>query len=82
MPDFLRPEDVCARYQALTGYAPRDFPFYELYAALRHGIIMARINARGVHFGEAEWPEDVDSVIPHRAVLETLIAGRDPRPPR
>lgn len=82
MPDFLRPEDACACYERLTGHAPRDFRFYELYAALRHGIVMSRVTARAVHFGEREWPADPDEVIPHRAVLDALIEGRDPRPPR
>ena len=46
---------------------------------LRHAIIMARIHARRVHFGEAEWESDVDAVIPHRGVLEKMLEGRDPR---
>jgi hypothetical protein len=28
-----------------------------------------------VHFGEASWPEDVDSVIPHRETLERMLDG-------
>jgi hypothetical protein len=36
---------------------------------------MARIHARRVHFGEAEWPADVDEVIMHRGVLARMLDG-------
>lgn len=75
MPDFMRPEDVAATYEARTGYQPRDLDFYQVYAALRHGIVMTRVHARRVHFGEGEWPEDVDSVIYHRPTLERMLDG-------
>jgi aminoglycoside phosphotransferase (APT) family kinase protein len=77
MPDFLRREDVAATYQARAGVAPRHLPFYEVYAALRHGIVMARIQARRVHFGEAEWPDDADEAIPHRAALGRMLEAGD-----
>ena len=80
MPHFLRPEDVAATYAERTGRAPVDLRFYDIYAALRHAIIMTRVSARRIHFGEADWPEDVDEVIPHRAVLECMLDGGDPRP--
>ncbi|HJO24597.1 MAG: phosphotransferase family protein [Myxococcota bacterium] len=80
MPHFLRPEDVAATYAERTGRAPGDLRFYDVYAGLRHAIIMTRVSARRIHFGEAEWPEDVDEVIPHRAVLERMLEGEDPRP--
>jgi aminoglycoside phosphotransferase (APT) family kinase protein len=75
MPGFLRREDVAACYERASGHAVPDLAFYELYAALRHGIVMARIHARRVHFGEASWPADVDSVIPHRETLERMLDG-------
>lgn len=75
MPDFMRPADVAATYQAKTGHAVRDFPFYQVYAALRHGIVMSRVHARRVHFGEGEWPDDVDSVIMLRPMIEKMLDG-------
>jgi aminoglycoside phosphotransferase (APT) family kinase protein len=75
LPDFMRPEDVATTYEAKTGYSPKNLEFYQVYAALRHGIIMTRIHARRVHFGEGEWPEDVDSVIYHRLTLEAMLDG-------
>ncbi|MGI9592221.1 MAG: phosphotransferase family protein, partial [Myxococcota bacterium] len=75
LPDFLRLGDVAARYESQTDYTPRDLDWYYAYAALRHAIIMARIHRRIVHFGQAERPEDPDEIIPHRALLERLLAG-------
>jgi len=77
LPDFMRREDVEAVYADASGHAPRDLSFYLVYAALTHGIVMARVHARRVLFGEAAWPEDVDSVIMHRRVLEQMIDGSD-----
>jgi aminoglycoside phosphotransferase (APT) family kinase protein len=75
MPHFLRASDVAAEYERLTGHA-LDLRWYEAYAALRHGIIMARIQSRAVHFGEASWPADLDASIPHRPLLEQMLRGR------
>ncbi|MBW2392862.1 MAG: phosphotransferase family protein [Deltaproteobacteria bacterium] len=75
MPDFLRLADVAAAYEHASGRAPRDLVWYFTYAALRHGIVMSRIQRRMLHFGQAEPSDDPDSVIPHRAVLEGLLNG-------
>ncbi|MAE96901.1 MAG: phosphotransferase family protein [Deltaproteobacteria bacterium] len=75
LPAFLGSDDVALSYEHQGGHTPRDMPFYLTYAALRHGIIMSRIARRSVHFGEAEWPEDVDSVIPHHATLRAMVDG-------
>ncbi len=75
MPHFLRREDVAADYAAQTGHTPRDLDFYTMYAALRHGIVMSRIQRRAIHFGEATMPDDVDDMIMHRATLEAMLEG-------
>lgn len=75
MPHFLHRDRIAALYEEKSGHPVRDLPFYEVYAALRHGIVMARIHARRVHFGEAEWPTDVDEVIMHRGVLARMLDG-------
>ncbi len=74
MPDFLRADDVAAEYARCTGRRI-DLRWYEAYAALRHGIIMARIQARAVHFGESSWPANLDAAIPHAPLLERMLAG-------
>ncbi|MEY2473079.1 MAG: hypothetical protein QOK28_2408 [Actinomycetota bacterium] len=72
MPHFLEPTRVCATYERLTGYTPRDMDFFTMYAALRHGIVMSRVQRRAIHFGEAEQPDDIDDLIMHRSTLEAL----------
>jgi len=75
MPHFLRRDDVATTYESLTRHTPRDLDFYTMYSALRQGIIMARIQRRAIHFGEATMPADVDDLIMHRATLEAMLAG-------
>jgi aminoglycoside phosphotransferase (APT) family kinase protein len=74
IPNFLRAADVADQYARLTSRRI-DLRWYETYAALRHGIIMARIHARAVRFGEASWPADLDATIPHRPLLEQMLSG-------
>lgn len=75
MPDFMRRADVVAEYERRSGYRPRDMDFYEVYAALRHAIVMARVFARSVHFDGAEWPEEREAAIYHRDVLAEMLDG-------
>jgi aminoglycoside phosphotransferase (APT) family kinase protein len=82
LPDMFRAEDVAEAYSARTG-VPVDelnIDFHVAYAALRHGIVMARIHQRQVHFGEAAPVEDPDDAVMHRARLAQLI-GRPGRSP-
>jgi aminoglycoside phosphotransferase (APT) family kinase protein len=75
MPHFMRQDDVCETYEELTGYAPRDMQWYLVYAALRHGIVMAQVTRRAVAFGEAEMPADPDDLIMHKATLYEMLDG-------
>jgi aminoglycoside phosphotransferase (APT) family kinase protein len=75
LPDFMRSGDARAAYEAAAGVELVEPGWYEVYAGLRHGIVMTRVTARSVHFGEAEWPEDPDATIPHCGVLEQMLAG-------
>lgn len=73
LPDMLRLDDVVARYGATSGVEPVDVDWFEVYAAYRHGVIMARIHDRQVRFGEAEPVVDPDEAVMHRARLRRLI---------
>ncbi|GAA0358370.1 phosphotransferase family protein [Microbispora corallina] len=75
LPDFMTRADVCRVYRELSGHEPRDMDFYETYAALRHGVIMARVWRRRIHFGEQPMPADPDDLVMHRARLEHMISG-------
>ena len=52
MPDFFRPEDMAAHYEAVTGYQVRDLDWYIAYAAVQWGIVGLITGLRSVHFGE------------------------------
>jgi aminoglycoside phosphotransferase (APT) family kinase protein len=73
MPHFLRPGDVAAHYESLTGYTVRDLRFFMVYCAVQWGIVFLRTGARQVHFGEREWPEDRDEIMHNRIHLESLL---------
>lgn len=79
MPHFMRREDVAATYEKHSLQPLSDLRFFEIYAALRHGIVMTRIHARRVHFEGQEWPEDLDAAIMHRELLEQMLEGKFPR---
>jgi aminoglycoside phosphotransferase (APT) family kinase protein len=73
LPDFMRRDDVVETYCARSGTTVGDLHWFEVYAATRHAVIMSRIRDRSVRFGEATWPDDIDEVIPHRALLRRMI---------
>jgi aminoglycoside phosphotransferase (APT) family kinase protein len=75
LPNFMASDDVAVQYSARAGHTIENLDWYQTYAGLRHGIIMTRVNERQVHFGEAEWSDDVDAAIPHRDVLKQMIDG-------
>jgi aminoglycoside phosphotransferase (APT) family kinase protein len=75
MPDFMRPDDIVARYAATSGYEPRDLDFYETYAALQWGIVYLRTGVRSVRFGEREMPADIDELLYNREPLQRMLDG-------
>ncbi|MGH9137603.1 MAG: phosphotransferase family protein [Acidimicrobiales bacterium] len=75
MPDFLRADDVCATYEAGTGYAPRNLAFYGTYAALQWGVVFLRTGRRQIHFGEREAPADPTELLHNRRSIERMLAG-------
>jgi aminoglycoside phosphotransferase (APT) family kinase protein len=75
MPDFFRRKDVVAAYEARTGATLRDLDWYAMLAATRHGVVSLRTGIRGVQFGQAPMPDDVDDLIMHRATLERMLDG-------
>ena len=75
LPDHLRRDDVVAHYQRLTGHTLHDLEWYLIYSALRHGIVMARIKRRMIHFGEDTDTDDRDDYVMHRSSLEAILAG-------
>jgi aminoglycoside phosphotransferase (APT) family kinase protein len=74
MPDFLRPDDVSARYEALTGHTLRNLDFFLTYAAVQWGIVGLRTGRRRAHFGEMDLPADGDDLLLNRTSLEPMLA--------
>jgi len=75
LPHLMRSEDILAIYREASGFEVQAMPWYEVYAGVRHATIMSRVVTRAVHFGEAEWPENPDDMIPHAAFLRRAIAS-------
>lgn len=75
IPDLLRREDVYAQYERLTGHTPVNTHYFEVYSAVRHGVVMARIAHRQAFFGERVMPEDLDETVLHRALIEKMLEG-------
>lgn len=77
MPDFMREEDVVARYAELTGAAIGDLTWYHVHSAVNWAVLFMRTGARSIHFGEVERPDDVETLMFHRALFESLLDGVD-----
>jgi aminoglycoside phosphotransferase (APT) family kinase protein len=75
LPDFALPEDFAATYAEASGHQVEDLHWYLVYNAVRHGIVMARIKRRMIHFGEESAPDDPDDYVMHRALLERLLSA-------
>jgi aminoglycoside phosphotransferase (APT) family kinase protein len=74
MPEFMRREDVAARYAEQTGHEIRDLDFYLGYSAVIWAIVLTRTGQRMVHFGERAMPADTEEFIFHRAMLDRLTS--------
>ncbi|MDG3012052.1 phosphotransferase family protein [Rhodococcus sp. D2-41] len=75
LPDMFTPADVIRRYEEVAGVEACDLDFYLTYAALRHGIVMSRIERRRIRFGEVEAHENPDEYVMHHRMLTQLIDG-------
>lgn len=73
LPDFMRADDVRATYAGLTGIELGDLTWHELHAAVLWGCVFLRTSARQIHFGEIERPDDPESVMHHRPLLEQIL---------
>ncbi|MCF2533613.1 phosphotransferase family protein [Yinghuangia soli] len=77
LPDFLREEDVVATYTDLTGARIGDLHWYHVHAAVNWAVLFMRVGARSIHFGQTERPEDIETLLHHRPLFESLVADLD-----
>lgn len=73
LPNLLTESAVRDTYQQLTGVQLGDLGWFYVYAGLMWAIVFMRTGARRVHFGEAEKPDDPESLFYHANLLKRLI---------
>jgi aminoglycoside phosphotransferase (APT) family kinase protein len=73
MPDFLREDDVTAEYERRTGARLGDLTWYHVHNSVQWSIVFMRTGARQIHFGEIERPDDVESLMHNRPLMERLL---------
>ena len=76
LPEVMREDDVRATYQRLTGVELGDLSWFYAYSGVIWALVFMRTGARRVHFGEAEKPEDVESLFYHAGLMKRFI-GED-----
>ncbi|WP_433574421.1 phosphotransferase family protein [Nocardia brasiliensis] len=74
MPGFLREADVVATYAECAGRPLGDLTWYTLFAALNYCVVFLRSGGRQIHFGEMARPDDIESLLHHRSLVEELLA--------
>jgi aminoglycoside phosphotransferase (APT) family kinase protein len=74
MPHLLREEDVVATYEELTGVEVGDLDWYHVYNAVQWCIVFMRTGARQIHFGEIERPDDIETLMHHKSLLDSVLA--------
>jgi len=73
MPHFLREEDVLIAYEEVTGVALGDLTWFHVYNAVQWCIVFMRTGARQIHFGEIERPDDLESLMHHKGLMESIL---------
>ncbi len=73
MPHFMREEDVTATYAELTGVSLGDLTWYHVYNGVQWCIVFMRTSARQIHFGEIERPEDIETLMHSKPLLDRYL---------
>ena len=75
VPGFWERDEVVATYERLSGRRVEHLAFYEVFAALRWGIISTRTSRRAIREGQMPQPDEPDGLIMHRGMLERMLSG-------
>ncbi|HKE73049.1 MAG TPA: phosphotransferase family protein [Acidimicrobiales bacterium] len=73
VPAMFDPAATAARYERLSGRALDDLRWYEAFAGLRFGIILARMSLRSIAFGIQQPPADPDDLTLFAPLLRRLL---------
>ena len=74
MPDFLTRERAMRIYEEEGGRPLEHLDWYEMFAALRFGVVSVRTSLRTIAYGQAEEVSDLDDLIMFKPTLEELLA--------
>jgi aminoglycoside phosphotransferase (APT) family kinase protein len=75
VPAMFDPGETAATYERLSGRTLEDLRWYEAFAGLRSGTILARMSLRNIAFGLQNWPADPNDLILFAPLLEKLLAA-------
>lgn len=75
MPHFMREEDIKATYEEVTGVTLGDLTWYHVYNAVQWCVVFMRTGARSIHFGEIERPDDIETLMHHKMLMESILDG-------
>ena len=81
IPNFMDRDEVAADYERLTGYAPAELDWFEVFAALRFAIVSVRTSTCGIAYGTMEKPEEPDDLVMFRTLLERMLDAVSEPPP-
>ena len=74
MPDFLTRERALRIYEEEGGRPLEHLDWYEMFAALRFGVVSVRTSLRTIAYGQAEEVSDLDDLIMFKPTLEEMLA--------
>lgn len=73
MPDFMNEPDVVATYEEASGTSLGDLGWYHVFNGLQWCVIFMRTTARSIHFGEMERPDDIETAMHHKPLMERIM---------
>jgi aminoglycoside phosphotransferase (APT) family kinase protein len=73
MPDFMHEDDIVATYEEITGVTVGDLTWFHVYNAVQWCIVFMRTGARSIHFGEIERPDDIETLMHHKMLMESIL---------
>jgi len=73
MPHFLHESDIVATYEEASGVTVGDLTWYHVYNAVQWCIVFMRTGARSIHFGEIERPDDIETLMHHKMLMESIL---------
>ena len=75
MPHFLREQDVSRPTRSSPASSVGDLTWFHVYNAVQWCIVFMRTGARSIHFGEIERPDDIETLMHHKGLMESILDG-------